>query len=219
MSLHLMSHTLCPYVQRAVISLYEKKIPFKRTNIDLANKPDWFLEISPLGKTPVLTDQDQPIFESAVILEYLEDTQSNPLHPQNPIERAQHRGWIEYGSSILNEIAGFYSARDSETFEKKRLSLKEKFERLEEELGEDTFFKGNNFSLVDATFGPIFRYFDVFDQVQDFGILSDKPKLQKWRQNLSNRASVKQAVADNYNDLLTVFLKKRDSYLSKQMNA
>ena len=52
MDLHLVSHALCPYVQRAVISLTEKGVEFERTTIDLANKPDWFLAISPLGKTP-----------------------------------------------------------------------------------------------------------------------------------------------------------------------
>ncbi|WP_299782037.1 glutathione S-transferase family protein [uncultured Roseobacter sp.] len=80
-NLQLMSHALCPYVQRAVISLTEKGALFDRTDIDLANKPDWFLQISPLGKTPVLISVGQPIFESVPILEYLEETQPHPLHP------------------------------------------------------------------------------------------------------------------------------------------
>ena len=50
--LTLISHRLCPYVQRAVISLTEKSALFKRVDVDLANKPDWFKAISPLGKTP-----------------------------------------------------------------------------------------------------------------------------------------------------------------------
>src|SRR5206468_4483588 len=69
--LRLISHKLCPYVQRAVIALTEKGVAFERIDIDLANKPDWFVPISPLGKTPVLQVGAVPIFESAVILEYL----------------------------------------------------------------------------------------------------------------------------------------------------
>src|SRR6201995_1115806 len=69
--LTLISHKLCPYVQRAVIALNEKGVPFERVDIDLANKPDWFLKLSPLGKTPVLVVGEHAIFESAVILEYL----------------------------------------------------------------------------------------------------------------------------------------------------
>jgi len=75
-------------------------------------KPDWFLRISPLGKTPVLVVGEHAIFESAVILEYLEETQTRPLHPADPITRAEHRAWIEFGSAVLNDIAGFYTASD-----------------------------------------------------------------------------------------------------------
>src|SRR6516165_5383753 len=110
--LKLISHKLCPYVQRAVIALTEKGVSFERIDIDLANKPDWFLRISPLGKTPVLVVGEHAIFESAVILEYLEETQTRPLHPADPITRAEHRAWIEFGSAVLNDIAGFYTASD-----------------------------------------------------------------------------------------------------------
>ena len=117
MSLHLISHALCPYVQRAAISLIEKGVTFERTDIDLSNKPDWFLAISPLGKTPVLVVDGAPIFESAVILEYLEDTQPHALHPHDALDRARHRAWIEFGSAVLNDIAGFYSAPDDKALE------------------------------------------------------------------------------------------------------
>ena len=46
------------------------------------------------------------------------------------------------------------------------------------------WFDGENFSLVDAVFGPVFRYFDVFDTIGDFGILAGKPKLARWRLRL-----------------------------------
>src|SRR4030095_11471453 len=79
--LTLVSHGLCPYVQRAAIALDEKGVAFERIDIDLENKPDWFKAISPLGKVPLLKVDDVVIFESAVIVEYLEDTQPHPLHP------------------------------------------------------------------------------------------------------------------------------------------
>src|ERR1700704_4454206 len=105
----LISHKLCPYVQRAVIALTEKGVAFERIDIDLSNKPDWFLAISPLGRTPVLQVGEVPIFESAVILEYLEETEPKPLHPADPLIRAEHRGWIEFGSVVLSDIARFFA--------------------------------------------------------------------------------------------------------------
>ncbi len=70
--LRLISHKLCPYVQRAAIVAAEKRIDFERIDIDLAHKPDWFLAISPTGKVPVLevTEADGSVhvlFESSVI--------------------------------------------------------------------------------------------------------------------------------------------------------
>src|SRR3569833_4078791 len=114
--LNLNSHHLCPYVQRIAISLAEKGVAYERIYVDLANKPDWFKALSPLGKTPILQVGETAIFESAVILEYLEETQSNPLHPADPLRRAEHRSLIEFGSAILNAIWAFYSAPDATAF-------------------------------------------------------------------------------------------------------
>src|SRR3954468_16916064 len=160
--LKLISHKLCPYVQRAAIALAEKRVPFERVDIDLANKPEWFLAISPLGKTPVLQVDGTAIFESAAILEYLEETRQNPLHPRDPLRRAEHRGWIEFGSAVLSDIAGFYAAPDEATFVAKRAQLEARFARLEARVAASPWFDGDEFSLVDAVFGPVFRYFDVF---------------------------------------------------------
>lgn len=209
-----MSHALCPYVQRAAISLTEKGVAFERTTIDLANKPEWFLAISPLGKTPVLSVKDQSVFESAAILEYLEETQPAPLHPADPMTRAQHRGWIEFGSAILNDIAGFYAAKDATAFAEKIRSLSAKFSRLEEQLKDGPYFAGDQFSLVDAVFGSVFRYFDTFDQIGDFGILSGNGKVHSWRLALAKRPSVRDAVSHNYPELLRTFLLDRQSHLS-----
>src|SRR6266403_3783491 len=212
--LKLISHKLCPYVQRAVIALSEKGVAFERIDIDLAKKPDWFLTISPLGKTPVLQVGDVAIFESAVILEYLEETQPKPLHPADPLRRAEHRGWIEFGSAVLNDIAGFYAAADEATFKAKTIQLEQRFARLETRLAGSPWFDGDSFSLVDAVFGPVFRYFDVFDGIADFGILAGKPKLARWRQNLAARPSVKSAVSADYPSMLRDFLDRRNSWLS-----
>ena len=212
--LKLVSHKLCPYVQRAVIALTEKSVAFERIDIDLANKPDWFLKLSPLGKTPVLVVGDKAIFESAVILEYLEETQPNALHPADALARAEHRAWIEFGSAVLNDIAGFYAAPDEAALKAKSAQLEARFARLETRITAP-WFDGEKFSLVDAVFGPVFRYFDVFDGIGDFSILRDRPNLARWRQNLAARPSVKSAVGADYPALLCDFIDRRRSYLSQ----
>ena len=218
--LTLISHKLCPYVQRAVIALNEKGVAFERIDIDLANKPDWFLKISPLGKVPVLRvatgDGEAVLFESNVICEYIEDTQGGAkLHPQDPLQRAQHRAWMEFGSTILSELWGLETTTDAATFESKRVAVAAKFARVEEALGAGPFFAGKDFSLVDAVFAPIFRYFDVFDTLIDLSVFAATPKVRAWRAELAKRPSVKSAVGADYPQLLHAFLVRYDAHMLK----
>jgi glutathione S-transferase len=219
----LVSHPLCPYVQRAAISLAEKGVPFERVDIDLADKPVWFKAISPLGKVPLLRVQqdgkETVVFESAVILEFLEETQASALHPADPYARARHRAWIEYGSAILNAIGRFYSAPAEAGFLAESGALSAMFERLEAELADKAgrrspWFAGDRFSLVDAVYGPIFRYLDAFDRIGDFGILDGKPRVQAWRKALNDRPSIRSAVAPDYPQRLHAFLQAKGSFLS-----
>jgi len=215
-TLRLVSHKLCPYVQRAVISLTEKGVPFERIDVDLLNKPGWFKAVSPLGKTPVLLVGDTAIFESAVILEYLEETQPKPLHPADPLARAEHRAFIEFGSAILNDIWGLYSAPDEAVFNAKVIALREKFLRVEDRL-KTPWFDGARFGLVDVVFGPAFRYFDAIDRIADFGVLAGLPKIAAWRAALAARPSVQRAVSAEYPALLWEFYRTRGSHVSRLM--
>ncbi|HXF88005.1 MAG TPA: glutathione S-transferase family protein [Xanthobacteraceae bacterium] len=217
-SLTLVSHHLCPYVQRAAIVVAEKGIACERRYIDLAAKLDWFRAISPLGKVPLLLvrgrdGEEEAIFESAVICEYLEDMWPQPrLHPQDPLERAKHRGWIEFGSSILADIWNLETATDASTHEKVRQALIEKFVRLESAVT-GPYFAGETFSMVDAVFGPIFRYFDVFDTIVDMGVFAQTEKVRAWRTVLMQRPSVTNAAPRDYADRLRAFLDERRAHL------
>jgi glutathione S-transferase len=152
-----------------------------------------------------------------VILEYLEETGPHPLHPADPLRRAEHRAWIEFGSAVLNDIAGLYSGMDQIAFAAKAEALAAKFARLEGHLGSGPWFDGD-FSLVDAVFGPVFRYFDVFDRIGDFGVLAGKPKVAAWRKALAARPSIRQAVGADYEIRLERFLAQRNSHLSTLMH-
>ena len=215
----LISHHLCPYVQRAAIALAEKKAPFKRITIDLDAKPDWFKAISPLGKVPLLQvgrrgQAEEVLFESSAICEFIEETVPSPsLHPSDAVERAQHRAWMEFGSAILSDIYIVETTADPAVFDAKASALRSKFVRLEETI-KGPYFAGDRFSLVDATFGPVFRYFDVFDELRlGLEVLTDLPKVAAWRLNLSNRASVADAVDADYGARLRTFLMAQPSHL------
>lgn len=213
----LISHALCPYVQRIAIALAEKDVAHDRVTVDLAAKPDWFLALSPLGRTPVLKLGSAALFESAAILEYLEETQPNPLHPTDPVERARHRAWIGFASECLNDIAGFYTALDAGMLEAKAAALHARFRVIQGQLGRGPWFADDHFSLVDAVYAPVFRYFDTFDRIADFGIFDGLPGLAEWRHALAGRPSVQSAVTAEYPERLADFVRRKDSALSRMM--
>jgi len=217
---HLITHVLCPYVQRSAIVLQEKDIAYRRTDIDLSNTPSWFKQISPMGRVPILVvNESKPLFESAVICEYLDEITVGSLHPDDPLEKARHRSWIEYGSGILDSIGTLYNAQNEKSFEQIRLEIQRKFQLLEQEIDEPGLFSGNGFHLIDAVYGPIFRYFDVFDQIVDLKIFDNLTKVKAWRVVLQHRPSIKQAVVEEYPELLLQFLAERGSYISQFVTA
>jgi glutathione S-transferase len=97
--------------------------------------------------------------------------------------------------------------------------LRSRFARVEDALGAGPYFAGTRFGLVDAVFGPVFRYFDVFDAIGDFGCLQGLPKTQAWRAALATRPSVQAAAHPQYTVLLREFLIERRSALSRRMGA
>lgn len=219
-SLTLISHPLCPFVQRAAIVLLEKGVPFERIDVDLAEKPDWFLALSPTGKVPVLKIRrpdgaDAVLFESMVICEYLEETQGGaPMYPAEPLARARHRGWIEFATTMLADAWQFLNARDRPVAEAKRAALRDKLQRLEATLAEGPYFDGAAFGMVDAVCAPLFRYFDILDPGVSKSIFDDVPRIAAWRAALSARESVMAAVAGDYAERFRQHLRQHQSLLA-----
>lgn len=220
MELTLVSHVLCPYVQRAAIVLHEKGVSFSRRWVDLQARPDWFQALSPLGKTPVLVADGRVIFESAVICEYLDDVLLPRLHPADALERARHRAWMEFGSSVLDTIGAYYSAPDADVLEARRELLRMRFAQLETQVdGEGPFFAGAAFSIVDAVFAPVFRYFDTFEAIGEPALFAGTPRVRAWRAALAQRPSVQAAAVPDHAERLRAFLASRGSELSRRMRA
>jgi glutathione S-transferase len=212
----LISFKLCPYVQRAVIMLEEKKVPFDITYIDLRDKPDWFLEISPLGKVPVLEVEETVLFESAVIAEYLDEVHPPSLHPLDPLKKALNRAWIEFSSELLIDLYRMVLADNERDFDQSRAAVREKLERLEKQLKEGPFFNGQGFALVDAAFAPAFMRIGLMEEFLPLGLLRDLPKVIRWKEALLDREAVKVSVVAEFPDLFRASIVQRDGILARR---
>lgn len=215
MKFELISFKICPFVQRAAITLLEKNIDFDLNYVDIKHPPDWFLEISPFGKVPVLRVDGKPLFESAVIVEYLNEVCPPSMHPADPFRKAENRAWIEFGSNLNMEQFGMLIAPDLEAYQEKYQALQKDLNRLEQQLGDGPFFNGENFSLVDAAYAPPLMRFALIERYYDFGLLTDCPKIRAWQQVLLNRDSVKQSVAPDFDAEFTKAVRKAGGYAAK----
>ncbi|MGM7972752.1 glutathione S-transferase family protein [Yersinia enterocolitica] len=221
--LTLISHPLCPFVQRAAIVLLEKNVPFERIDVDLANKPDWFMALSPTGKVPLLKVEqpdsaDVILFESSAICEYLNETQDGfSLYSNDALSRAQQRAWVEFGVAVLSDAWQFLNAKGSAVADDKKAAFREKLQRLENTLEQGPYFSGVAFSMVDALFAPVFRYFDLLSPVVSQPIFDNLPRVSAWRESLAHRPSVISAVSEDYADRFRQHLIKQQAILSNSI--
>src|SRR6476646_1450292 len=160
----LVSFKTCPWVQRSAIVLREKNTEFELRHIEPDNRPDWFLAISPHKKVPVLSIDDKvSLFESNAINEYLDETISPRLHPEDPVERAINRAWTDYVPTFASTVTATAYAEGRLQQGCRASSGPIPLERLEGALqkqGSGPFFNGAKYSLVDAAYAPFLqRYY------------------------------------------------------------
>ncbi|WP_410481829.1 glutathione S-transferase family protein [Pseudomonas plecoglossicida] len=224
-NLKLVSHGLCPFVQRVAIALLEKNIAFERETIDLANKPEWFLAISPSGKVPLLVvgeegESQTVLFESFPICEFIEDEyRQMPLHPAEPLKRAKHRAWMEFATVAMGDAWGMINSADKEGFVHKAFELRGKLIKLDSALIAGPYFEGAEFSMVDVVMAPIFRFFEVLNFSSQNIVLEGLPRVESWRQTLMARPSVRQAVSQDYSENLRKFLIGKSAFVVTDCSA
>lgn len=189
-ALTLISFDACPFVQRAAILMQEQGREYEITYIDLANKPDWFLEISPSGKVPVLKIDQTPIFESAVILEYLDETaKEGRLLPEDPIERAKQRMWIAYISNIMAKSWRLQAASDEAAARELARELQGHFAELAKQLPEGGgYWGGDTYTMVDAAIAPILQRLTWAEALEpSLKLFESLPEIAAWRDALLAR--------------------------------
>ena len=193
--IQLYSNDGCPYAQRTRIALLEKGLDFDFAEVDLANKPDWFLEASPTGKVPVLLHNGNRLFESAIINEYVDEVWPEPaLMPADAGLRAQARIWIDRFSSFASTLFYIGIKKDPEELAQLKDKLTAELSNLEENgfavfSAEGPYWFGEQLTLVDINFYTFFERMPVVNNKVGIN-LSTYPRLSRWFQAMSARASV-----------------------------
>ena len=212
--LELISFKLCPFVQRAVITLNLKKVDFDITYINLNEPPEWFKALSPLGQVPVLKVEDEVLFESSVIQEYIDEITPPSLHPTDPLVKAKNRAWIAFGGELLMLLNKTVRAKGETAYQEKLDTLKNRLLRLEAAHSGQTFFNGSEFNLIDAAYAPLFMRLDLISQNTEVELLASCDKLKSWSDKLLEIPAVKASVVEDFAELYLNMLKNSGGHLA-----
>ena len=209
----LISFTICPFVQRSVITLNTKGQDYDVEYIDIENTPAWYLEKVPTGKVPALFVDDEVIFESAIINEFIDETSTPRLMPEDPFQRARERSWIAFSEQLIFDQYNMLVADNSESYNEKKEHFFQQLLKLENEVGEQ-YFNGRNFSLVDASIAPVFvRLVMLPTLYNEFkNRVNKKSSLIHYIDTLSSMDVVVNSVASEFNQTFFYYFTEHNSY-------
>ncbi len=194
----LYEHPLSPYARKVKIALWEKGIPFESHMPDLfGDAPKEFAAASPRLEVPTLVADGLSLFDSTIILEYLEDRYPEPpLRAADPADRARARMLEELADTQLEatawalaEVRFFGRATGAQAEELTAAAsavVARHFDRLERELSTREFLNGPAFGLGDIAFIPLVA------ALQFFGLQPgpERPRLSAWLGRMFERDSV-----------------------------
>ncbi|MBT5240667.1 MAG: glutathione S-transferase family protein [Rhodospirillaceae bacterium] len=194
--IELFSFEACPFAQRTRMMMIEKGIECSLTEVDLYNKPDWWKELSPHGKVPLIRHNGEIVYESRIINEYLEDVfPEPPLLPADPLRRAMARIWIDYCDTyFLPALHKLIADRqDKEKQKENRTLIAEKLLFIENEglrkLGDGPYFMGRELTLVDLQYMPFIERFPCYEELWGASIPEECTRFRDWFETMQARES------------------------------
>uniref|UniRef100_A0A914XGG5 Glutathione-dependent dehydroascorbate reductase n=1 Tax=Plectus sambesii TaxID=2011161 RepID=A0A914XGG5_9BILA len=177
----------CPFAHRSVLYISKKKLPVEVINVNLMEKPDWFVQRNPLGKVPMIEHDGKVVFESLIVNEYLDELfPETAILPTDPYERAQQKILVERLSSVTAAFFAFMMNKDGD-YKQAKDGMKKALENAESLLVDD--FYG------DIAVWPIFERFPIITLNPKFGVKKfpgiKYPKLSAYIKRMKKQPEIK----------------------------
>ena len=188
-----------PYARKIRISLAEKNLPCELIATDIVNKSPEFIQISPIGKVPVLVDEDgTTIWDSSLIMEYLDETYPEPaFYPSDRKQRLECRKWENLADTLADNVIALYlqnikgDKADPKDQAKYQAAINRLLPALNEKLAASSYLLGDSWTAADIATLCTLGYYTLRlgeDWQQQY------PKLGEWFKNLHEKESVKSTV-------------------------
>jgi len=178
----------CPFTQKVLLTLEEKKIPYQIHLIDVSNKPKWFLEVNPEGKVPVIKIDDKWIPDSDVITSLLEEKYPEPSLVSDP-------KFASVGSKIFSAFVSFLKSKDATDGTEQ--ALVDELKALEEHLKlHGTYVCGENVTAVDLSLAPKLYHLEVaLGHFKSWSVPEDLAHVRNYMKLLFSRESFEKTKA------------------------
>jgi glutathione S-transferase len=175
--------------------LHEKRIDFDIYEVNLRNKSEEFLSVSPYGKVPVLVVNGTSLYESNVVNEYLDEVYEAPrLMPKNPQQRALARSWMAFANeyffpAIFRVRIGPQRGFSKQEIQEANDKLGDVLLRLEHQLESRQYLVGE-YTLADITHAGNFHRLRELAERRDVA-LESYPNVTAWMERVESRESYK----------------------------
>ncbi|KAF2272423.1 glutathione S-transferase [Westerdykella ornata] len=222
----------CPFAQRVWIALEEKGIQYQYIEVNPYHKPKSLLDLNPRGLVPTLKWKDKPVYESSVLIQFLEEAyphHSPKLMPEDPYLRWKVRVWTDFITTrIVPGFVRFLGAQDEKLLEEQREEFLGHLKEIAKAMDpEGPFFLGRDFGAVDVMLAPWAMRFWAFDHFKKGGLgVPDKGKggedeevwerWRKWVEAVKERRSVKETMSEREH-YLPVYQRYADDKAQSQL--
>ena len=139
------------------------------------------------------------------------------MMPEDPLQRALHRAWIQFCGSILGDMFSLIGAGDKEGFEDVEYDILEKLDRLEAIKSDSACFSGDDLSLIDTLYSGLFMRLDLLKPARDILDASRYPRLAAWSQHLLGLEPVQNSVVPEFSKMYLGMVKMREGYISQSL--
>lgn len=216
----IVSFKICPFVQRVTAMLEAKNLPYDIEYIDLSNKPQWFLDLSPTGQVPLLvTENGTALFESDAIVEYIDEV-SAPLQDElTPEQRALDRAWSYQASKHYLVQCSTMQSKDKAVLDEKMAGLRKPFEKAQRQLTGSRFFSGDTPGNVDMAWLPLLHRAAIVENRTGYDMLGGFPKVKAWQKELLDTGIADRSVPSDFEDRFSDFYLADRTWLGRGAKA
>ncbi len=213
----IVSFKICPFVQRVTALLEAKNIAYDVEYIDLGDKPQWFLDLSPRGQVPILiTDNGTALFESDAIAEYIEEAYQPLQERLSPEDKALNRAWSYLAAKHYLVQCGAQRSADGATLAERSKQLGMAFDKVEKQLTGSPFFGGNTIGMADIAWLTLLHRAHLIESYADYDFIGQRPKLKTWQRQLMATGLAQRSVAPDFEDAFTAFYLSPQTYLGRR---